>query len=301
MFTLAAASSDAVTKTSDAINHARGTLIAAIHGDPNAVSAVIQQYLLPVLWAVIILVIFWFVAMIAKRIIRRSLVKSDVEQTLARFAGKLAFYTIMALGTVFALSKFGINVTSFAALLAAVGFAIGIAMSGSLANVAAGVMLMLFRPFKVGQYVKTAGVAGTVEEIELFCTTLDTADNRRIIVPNSKIFNAVIENNSHHSERRLDVSVNVSYEADIDQTRQALEQMASNIEETVQGEGRGHQVVLGNLGDSAVGWTVRVWLKSSDYWSVKEKVTRNIKLSLKQAGIGIALPAMSVRMDNPQG
>ncbi len=292
----AAATADATKHTAQALQHAQGTFTAALHGDSGAISDLVQRYLLPILWAVIVIVVAWFVASLAKRFIQRSLTRAKVEQTLSRFAAKLVFYTLMALGVMFALSKFGINVTSFAALLAAVGFAIGMAMTGSLSNIAAGFMLLLFQPFKVGQYVHAAGVAGTVTEIELFCTTLDTPDNRRIIIPNSKIFGGIIENDSHHKERRLDVSIRVSYAADLNQTRATLERVAAGIRETVQGEGRGSQVVLADLGESFVTWTVRVWLKAGDYWAVKETLSQAMKMHLDEAGIAIALPRMTVEM-----
>lgn len=294
----AATTAEATKNTAAAIQRAQGTLMSTLHGDPGAISALIQHYLLPVVWAVIVIIVAWIVAFLAKRAVQRSLTRAHVEQTLSRFAGKLLYYTLMALGVMFALSKFGINVTSFAALLAAVGFAIGMAMTGSLSNIAAGFMLLLFRPFKVGQYVHAAGVAGTVTEIELFCTTLDTGDNRRIIVPNSKIFGGIIENDSHHAERRLDVSIRVSYAADLDQTRAALERAVAGIKQAVEGVGRGTQVVLADLGDSCITWTVRVWLKAGDYWAVKETLSQAMKVQLEQANIAIALPRMIVEMES---
>jgi len=205
-------------------------------------------------------------------------------------------YLILILGVIFALSKFGIDVTAFAAMLAAVGFAVGMALSGTLSNFAAGVMLLVFRPFKVGQVINAAGITAKVHEIELFTTTFDTFDNRRIIVPNSAIFGATIENISFHTERRVDVNVGVEYSADIDQTRQVLEKAVASLTNVIQGDGRGTQVMLGDLGDSSVNWVVRAWVPASEFWPSKEALTRAVKTHLDDAGLGIPFPQMDIHV-----
>jgi len=169
------------------------------------------------------------------------------------------------------------------------------ALSGTLGHFASGVMLLIFRPFKVGDVINAAGVIGKVYEIELFTTALDTPDNRRIIVPNGSIYGATIENISHHPTRRVDVAVGVDYSADIDKTREVLDAAARSVEGILSDPP--HAIVLGDLGDSAVNWTVRVWCNSADYWGIKEQLTRAVKQHLDQAGIGIPFPQMDVHLD----
>jgi len=156
-------------------------------------------------------------------------------------------------------------------------------------------MLLIFRPFKVGDVVRVADVFGTVDEIELFTTAVDTFDKRRIIVPNNQIVGAIIENVSYHKQRRVDVSVGVEYAADIDQTRAVLEKAAASVEQGLKDPAP--QVVLGDLGDSSVGWTVRVWVNAGDFWPAKEAATRAVKTHLDEAGIGIPFPQMDVHLD----
>ncbi len=265
--------------------------------DTATVMRYVERYGMPVLWAVIILIIANIISKWANSATRNGLTRAKMDETVARFLGNMVRYLVLALGVMFALSKFGIEVTSFAAILAAAGFAVGMAMSGTLGNFASDVMLLTFRPFKVGQVINAAGVTAKVAEIELFTTTLDTPDNRRIIVPNGAIFGGTIENITYHEERRVDVGVGVEYTADIDKTREVLEKAAASLEGVIEGEGRGMQVVLGDLGDSSVNWTVRAWVATSEFWPSKQALTRAVKMHLDEAGIGIPFPQMDVHVD----
>lgn len=193
------------------------------------------------------------------------------------------------------LGMFGVSVTSFAAVLAASAFAIGLAFQGSLSNFSSGVMLLVFRPFNVGDFVSVAGHTGTVHEIGLFTTTMDTPDNRRLILPNSSTFGAVIENVAHNPTRRVDVGVGTDYSADLDRTREVLLKAALEIPNQV--PGKKPQVVLGELGASSVDWRVRVWVKTADYGPTKEALTRSIKYALDKASISIPFPQMDVHME----
>jgi small conductance mechanosensitive channel len=262
---------------------------------PDKIAELVQAYGMPLLWAIIILIVAYLAAGIANRGVRKSMTKARVDETLARFFGKLAKYTVLILGAIIAMGKLGIEVTAFAAILAAAGFAVGMALSGTLGHFASGVMLLIFRPFKVGDVVNAGGVVGKVYEIELFTTALDTPDNRRIIVPNGGIYGSTIENISHHDTRRVDVAVGVDYSADIDKTREVLDNAAKSVEGILSDPA--HAVALGDLGDSAVNWTVRVWCNAADYWGVKEKATRAVKMHLDDAGIGIPFPQMDVHMN----
>ena len=236
-----------------------------------------------------------FIASIVGRIIRSSCNKMKIDTTLGRFFAKCARWAILLIAAIFCLGEFGIETSSLAVLLGSAGLAVGLAFQGTLSNLAAGVMLLIFRPFKVEDVVNVGGQTGKVYEIDLFSTIMDTPDNRRIIIPNGQVFGAVIENITFHSTRRVDVGVGVDYTADIDATRAVLEKAAEATEGRL--EDPAYQIVLGDLGDSAVTWTVRVWSKTSEYWDVKQAATRSIKQHLDEAGIGIPYPQMDIHVD----
>lgn len=249
----------------------------------------------PVLLALVLIVAVFVVAGWSRGITRKACNKAKVEETLSRFLGNMVRYLILIAGGIMILGTLGVETTSFAAVLAAAGFAIGMAMSGMLGNIAAGVMLLLFRPFKVGNYVKAAGTEGTVDEIGLFTTTLDTPDKRRIIVPNSSIFGGTIENVSHHPTRRVAVVVGTDYGADIDTARAVMLEAAKATDNVLTDPEPA--VVLTGLGGSSIDWAVRVWVNSADYWGVMDELTRNVKYALDKAEIGIPFPQMDVHID----
>lgn len=225
-----------------------------------------------------------------------------VDQTLGKFVGKVIYYGIMLAVIGLVLGSVGIEVGGLATILAAAGFAVGLAFQGTLSHFAAGVLLLVFRPFKVGDFVQVAGVMGTVDEIDLFTTTLDTPDNRRIIIPNSMISGSTIENISRHQHRRVEVNVGVAYEACIDRTREALTRACVVLQEQiVSGEGRGHSVLLSELGDHAVQWTVRAWVNASDFLAMREALTVEIKQQLDAAEIAIPFPQMDVHLHRLDG
>lgn len=277
-----------------------GDLLSAvkglIDGDLDAGWPIVEQYLIPALIALLFIIVAYFLAGFVSRACSRP-IRRKVDETLGRFVGKMVFYLIFLLAFAGVLGQFGVSVTSFAAVIAAAGFAVGLAFQGTLSNFASGVLLMVFRPFKVGDFINAAGVTGKVFEIDLFTTALDTPDNRRIMVPNSSITGATIENITYHSFRRADVTIGVDYTASLDQTREILTVAAESLPEyLVEGEGRGYQIVLSELGDSAVVWTVRFWANSSDLYAAKEALLAAIKNHLDQAGIGIPYPQMDVHL-----
>jgi small conductance mechanosensitive channel len=200
----------------------------------------------------------------------------------------------LVVAVLMSLSVFGVETTTFAAVLGATGFAIGLAFQNSLSNFSAGIMMLVIRPFDVGDVIRAAGESGTVDEVALFTTRIDTFDNRRIVIPNGQLFAGPIENISHHDTRRVEVTVGTAYEADIDETRRVLEETAKA--EPLQLEDRDAAVILGGLGDSAIDWRVRVWVNSSDFGTVKQSLTRNVKVALDQANIGIPYPQMDVHV-----
>jgi len=210
----------------------------------------------------------WIVSGTLSRFLLKALLKARVEVTIAKFLATLLRWTLIALSAVACLGMFGVNIAAFAAMLGAIGLAIGLALQGSLSNMAAGVMLLLFRPFRVGDAIVVAGQAGVVDEIELFSTRLDTADNRRIIIPNSAAFNAIVENTSHHDLRRVDITVGVDYGGDIAATRQALTAAIDSVPEVI--DQPPSVVVQVRFGKSAVEWQLCAWCKKEDYFAVQQ-------------------------------
>ena len=255
----------------------------------------ITSYAFRIVGVLVLLFAAWMVAGWTGRVTAKSLAKAQFDETLSKFFSNLARYTVLVLAVLACLGVFGVQTTSFAAVLAAAGFAIGLAFQGTLSNFSAGVMLLTFRPFKIGDVINAAGQVGKVMEIDLFTTILDTPDNRRLIIPNSSIFGGTIENITYHDTRRVDVSVGTEYSADLDQTRRVLEEVAKS--EPGRLPDQEPQIYLLELGDSSISWVVRVWTKASDYWGVREKLTRNIKVALDQAKIGIPFPQMDVHVD----
>lgn len=245
---------------------------------------------------VLILFIAWVIARWVASLIRRRGEKSKrVDTTLSLFFANMARWAILALGVITAIGALGIPTASFAALIAAAGLAVGLALQGSLGNFASGVMLLIFRPFKVGDFISAGGTSGTVQEIQLFSTILDTPDNRRLIVPNGSVFGSTIENVSFHSERRVDVAVGTDYGADLDQVRAVLKKAAEALPQKL--ADKDVAIVLAELGDSSIAWSVRVWCAASDFWPAKDELTRLVKKHLDEAGIGIPFPQMDVHLN----
>ena len=285
-------------KTADTVVH---TVQRAIQGDMEAISLLAAGYLLPAALAVLAIFIGYLFASYLSRVASGPVCRR-VDQTFGKFIGKVIFYGVL-LGVVAAvLSQVGVKLGGLATILAAAGFAIGLAFQGTLSNFAAGVLLLVFRPFKVGDFINAAGVTGRVNEIDLFMTTLDTPDHRRIIVPNSSISGSTIENVSFHRHRRAEVLVGVAYSADIDRTREALTQACLALgDRVVQGEGRGHMVLMSDLGSSSVNWMVRAWVASADFFAAREMLTVQVKRQLDAAGITIPFPQMDIHLFRESG
>jgi len=262
--------------------------------EPEVYVGLVTTYAIPAVKALVLIVLAWLIAAWVRRLTRNAMERARLEPTIARFTANLARWGVLALAFVAALGIFGVQTASFAVVIGSLGLAIGLAMQGTLGNAAAGFMLLIFRPFKVGDFVSAAGISGTVVEVELFSTTFDTPDKRRLIVPNGTIFGATIENVSHHPIRRVDVAVGVEYSADIARTRQVLLEAAQSVEEGLADPAPA--IVLGELADSSVNWTVRLWVNSADFWPVKDKLTERVKNALDAAGLGIPFPQMEVHL-----
>ena len=267
---------------------------SAVQGDFSSTLGLAEHYLLPIGSAILFLIVGYMLARFLARVASAP-VQRRVDETVGRFVSKLIFYSVMAFVLLGILGSFGISVASFAAVVAAAGFAVGLAFQGTLSNFAAGILLLVFRPFKIGDLITAAGITGIVDEIDLFTTTFNTLDNRRIIVPNSNISGSVIENITHHPQRRVDVSVGVEYAAEINKTREVLTKAAESLEQFK--VANGFEVFLSELGDSSVNWQVRYWAKTENYWDVWQQLTESIKVELDRAGLGIPFPQMDVHFD----
>ncbi len=259
--------------------------------------AIYQDHAPNVIGALAVLFAAWVVAGWVSRLVYRSLKLAKIDETLARFTTKFTWWGMLVLALFCCLESFGVKTTSYAAAIGAVGFSIGLAFQGALGNFAAGIMLLVFRPYKVGDLIVVGGQTGTVDEIDLFSTTLDTPDNRRIMVPNGSIFGNTIENTSYHRTRRIDVTVGAAYAADIDQTYEVLMRAVCAVPGILSEPAP--EVVLLELADSSVNWSVRVWAASADFGLVKQRTIRAVKLALDHAGIEMPFPQMDVNLRGP--
>ena len=241
--------------------------------------------------------LFFFGKMLAKwlrRVVVRLMNKAEMDPMVTGFVASMVYIGLMVFVVMAALGQVGIQTTSFLAILGAAGLAIGLALQGSLANFAAGFLLIVFRPFKVGDVIEAAGVTGKVDLIQIFTTTLRTPDNKTIIVPNAKLGNDNIINYSTQKTRRVDLVVGISYDADIKQARDILQDIVDSDERILRDPEP--LIVVGELADSSVNFFVRVWVQSGDYWSVYYDANEKVKLRLDEAGIGIPYPQRDVHL-----
>jgi small conductance mechanosensitive channel len=242
--------------------------------------------------AVLTLVIGWKVAGILGKILARWMDKHGVDPTLSPFLVSVLTMLIKAGVVVSAITTAGVEATSFAAILASMGLAIGLALSGTLQNFAGGVILLIIRPFKVGDVIEAQGYTGKVTRIEIFQTILVTGDNNTIHIPNGKLQNDSLINYSSLPERRVDFSFGIGYDDDIDQAKGVIQGVIESISE-IQNEPK-PLIVVGELAASSVNLTVRVWCASSDYWNVHFAMNEKTKKALDEAGISIPFPQQEV-------
>ncbi len=247
-----------------------------------------------VLIALVILVAGFYLAGLVTRIIKRALFKGPVEPTVKRFIATLISIVLKILVVITAISTLGINTTSFAAILGAAGLAIGLALQGSLSNFAGGVLIIMFKPFKVGDFIKTPNHTGIVEEIQIFYTIMRTTDNQEIIIPNGQLSNAAIVNVNKKPKRRVDVVASCSYHDDLVKVRQVLHQLVDECPNKLEDEK--HIVFLTALDDSSINFALRVWVNTPDYWSTFEYLTEGIKRKFDENNISIPFPTMEINM-----
>lgn len=246
------------------------------------------EYGLKIIGAIIIWIVgSWIIGKIMG-VTKKVMTKNNYDESLQKFLLNLVKWGLKILLILAILSKLGVETTSFAAILAAAGLAIGMALQGSLANFAGGVLIMIFKPFKIGDYIAAQGEEGVVKEIEIFTTKLNTLDNREVIIPNGILSNGNIINYTSEDVRRVDLSVGVSYDADIKQTKDTLEKVLTSHPKILKDPAPA--VAMTGLGESSVDYAVRTWVKPEDYWTVYSSNLENIKTELDKAGIEIPYP-----------
>ncbi|MCA9075041.1 MAG: mechanosensitive ion channel [Planctomycetaceae bacterium] len=250
------------------------------------------QLLVNIVSAIVIYYVGKIIAAILTRMLGRVLTRAKMDDMLVRFLTNIIYYLLLAVVAMAALERLGVETTSFAAVLAAAGFAIGMALQGSLGNFAAGVLLVVFRPFKLGDTIEAGGVFGTVEEIALFSTILKTPDNRRVIVPNGEITSNVITNNSHNPTRRIDLVIGCGYGDDLLAVKSFLNDVIEEDPRIL--DDPEPTVAVSELGESSVNFIVRPWVKSEDYFTTKCDLTERIKLGFDQRGFNFPFPSRDV-------
>lgn len=253
-------------------------------------------YGIKILAAFAILIIGRWIAKMVEKIIHNVMAKRPIDPTIVSFTTSLIYFAMLIFVVLAALSQVGIQTTSFIAILGAAGLAVGLALQGSLSNFAAGFLLIVFRPFKVGNFIEAAGVSGTVEKIQIFTTQLTTADNKTIIIPNSKLTEGNIVNWSEKGTRRVDLVIGIGYQDNIDKAKEAMLRVLENDPRVLKDPAP--RVAVMELGESSVNFVVRPWVKVDDYWNVYFDTTENIKKQLDAQEISIPFPQRDIHVYN---
>ncbi|NIG18565.1 small-conductance mechanosensitive channel MscS [Pantoea sp. Al-1710] len=269
----------------DGINNAGGWLVRN--------QALILSYAVNIVAAIITIIIGMFIARIVSNTINRVLQARHIDATVADFLSALVRYGIIAFTLIAALGRVGVQTASVIAVLGAAGLAVGLALQGSLSNLAAGVLLVTFRPFKTGEFVDL-GVMGTVQNVQIFSTTLKTVDGKIVVIPNGKIIAANIVNFSREPIRRNEFIIGVAYDADVDQVIELLREVVEADERVL--KDMGIQIGLNELAASSLNFVVRCWSKSGDLQNVYWDLLKNFKRALDAKGIGIPYPQMDVHL-----
>lgn len=245
-------------------------------------------------FAILIFVLGRLLARILTRVLERLLKRSGTDEMLINFLSAIAYALMLAFVVIAALQRLGVNTTSVIAVLGAAGLAVGLALKDSMQNFAAGVMLIVFRPFKAGDYVEAGGTSGVIERIGIFSTQLRTGDNREVIVPNGHIYSGTITNYSARATRRIDMVFGISYDDDLRKAKQIIKDILGGDERILADPEP--LIAVAELADSSVNINVRPWVKSEDYWNVRYDLTEQIKLAFDDNAISIPFPQMDVHL-----
>lgn len=263
--------------------------------DGNIILNLILVWGVRIVAALLIFFVGRWVSGVITRFVDGFMRRRQVDDMLVKFAGSILYAILMLLVIVGALDQLGVNTTSLIALIGAAGLAVGLALQDSMQNFASGVLLIFFRPFRVGDYVEAAGIAGSVERITIFTTVLVTPDNREIIVPNHQIYSGSITNYSAKETRRVDLVFGIGYGDDLRKAKELLQNIV-HADERVLDE-PAPVIAVAELADSSVNFNVRPWVKSEDYWAVRADLTEQVKLAFDDHGISIPFPQMDVHVE----
>lgn len=255
---------------------------------------VIVTYGIKILLAIVVYVVGKWVAKTITTLLQKGMKARNVDPTIVSFTKNIVYYAVLTVVIIAALGQLGVQTASFVAVIGAAGLAVGFALQGSLSNFAAGVLLILFRPFKLGDFVEAGGAAGVIKEISIFSTIMTTPDNKTITISNSSIMGGNIINFSTQPKRRVDFVVGVSYSADIDKVKTELEAIAKDDERILQEDG--FTIGLAELGDSSVNFAFRIWTKTENYWPLYFATNEKIKKRFDEVGIEIPFPQMDVHL-----
>lgn len=253
------------------------------------------QWGIKIIVAIAIYIIGKWIAKIITNIVKKLLEKSKVDVALVKFLGNLTYIGLITLVIIAALGTLGVDTTSFAAIIAGAGLAVGMALKDNISNFGAGVLILLLRPFKIGDFVEIAGTSGVVDEIGIFNTIMKTGDNRIIIIPNNNIIGNNIINYSREKIRRIDLVIGVGYEDDLKLVKSTLEEILNSHPKILKDPAP--SVALAELADSSVNFNVRPWVKTEDYWNVRSELLEQIKETFDKKGINIPYPQMDVHVD----
>lgn len=254
----------------------------------------LMTYGLKALAAIVIFFIGKYLSGVAKRLTDKVLTSRNVDQTVVSFVANLAWALVFVFTVIATLGQVGVQTASLVAVIGAAGLAVGLALQGSLSNFAAGLLMVLFRPCRVGDFVEAAGVAGVIDEITIFSTKIRTGDNKMIVAPNSAIMNGTITNYSALEKRRIDLVIGVSYNADIAQTKQVLASVLDNNAFVLKDPA--YTIGLSELADSSINFVVRPWVNTGDYWPARFEILEQIKNALDAANIEIPYPQMDLHV-----
>lgn len=264
------------------------------NGISSKIYEILAVYGMRVVSAVVIFILGRWVAMAVRGVISRLMTRYKVDQTLNTFVTSLGYMALLAFVVIAALNQLGIQTASFIAVLGAAGLAVGLALQGSLSNFAAGVLMIIFKPFKSGDYIEGGGAAGTVDEISIFTTHLSTPDNKTVIVPNAKMMGDNITNYSTKGTRRVDFTFGIGYGDDIDKARSVIQSIIDRDDRVMKEPEP--VIVVSALADSSVNFAVRVWTLSSDYWGFYFDTTEAVKKAFDAENISIPFPQRDVHI-----
>ena len=243
--------------------------------------------------ALIVFLVGRLVINLLNKLVRKILSKRDIDPSVKTFVGSLVNVSLTILLIISVVGALGVQTTSFAALLASAGVAVGMALSGNLSNFAGGLIILLFKPYKVGDYIEAQGVGGTVKEVQMFHTVLGTVDNKVIYIPNGSLSSGVVTNFSNQTTRRVDWTFGVEYGSDYEIVKQVIESVLAK-DSRILSEPAAPFIALTALADSSVNVVVRVWVNSSDYWGVYFDINKNIYATFNEVGIGFPFPQLTV-------